>query len=108
VGTYSKKDAGRLLKTKVHILRYWEKEVPLIQPSKDKQGHLRYSNRDIQIMLRLKYLINERRFTMEGARDQLYREMAGDPRSQDLMAQIAALRSGLLDLLALLAKDGDR
>jgi DNA-binding transcriptional MerR regulator len=89
-------EAERLLRVKVHVIRYWEKEVPLIQPGRDQGGRKIYSGRDLQILLRLKYLLYDRRFTLEGAREQLYRELAGD--CQDLRGQIGALRSTLMDL----------
>jgi DNA-binding transcriptional MerR regulator len=97
---YGIREVERLLKVKVHVLRYWEQEIPLIQPKKDVTGKLRYSNRDLQIFLRLKYLLYNRHFTVEGAREELFREAAGD--QQDLRAQIAALRSDLVDLCFLI------
>ncbi|MDR2094805.1 MAG: MerR family transcriptional regulator [Treponema sp.] len=94
--TYSIGELERLLRVKIHVIRYWEKEIPLIQPKRDGQGRRAYSNRDLQLFLRLKYLLYDRRFTVEGAREQLFRELAGE--RQDLRSQIADLRSGLLDL----------
>ena len=96
MASYSIGDAERLLKVKVHVIRYWEKEISLIQPIKDVYGRRLYSDRDLQILFRLKYLLYDRRFTLEGARDQLYRELAGE--NQDLRGRISALRSELLDL----------
>jgi DNA-binding transcriptional MerR regulator len=93
---YTIADAQRLLKVKPHVIRYWEQEIPLLQPGKDNNGRKLYSSRDMQILLRLKYLLYERRFTLEGAREQLYRELAGD--NQDLRGSISLLRSELLDL----------
>ena len=55
-----------------------------------------YRDRDLQIFFRLKYLLYERRFTLEGAKAQLYRELAGE--YQDLRGSISALRSELLNL----------
>ena len=93
---YSIGDVERLLRVKVHVIRYWEKEIPLVQPLKDTYGRRVYNNRDLQILFRLKYLLYERRFTIEGARAQLYNEVSGE--YQDLRGQISALRSELLDL----------
>jgi DNA-binding transcriptional MerR regulator len=93
-------EARRLLRVKIHVIRYWEKEIPLIQPGKDPGGRKLYSHRDMQIFLRLKYLLYDRRFTLEGAREQLYRELAGD--YQDLRGRIAALRSELLNLYVMI------
>ena len=96
MATYSIGDAERLLQVKVHVIRYWEKEMPLIQPDKDTYGRRMYRDKDLQIFFRLKYLLYERRFTLEGARVQIYRELAGE--HQDLRGSISALRSELLDL----------
>jgi DNA-binding transcriptional MerR regulator len=94
--TYTIGDVERLLKLKDHVIRYWEKEIPLIQPAKDMYGRRLYSERDLQIFLRLKYLLYEKRFTLEGAREELLKELSGD--EQDLRGNISALRSRLLDL----------
>jgi DNA-binding transcriptional MerR regulator len=94
--SYGIRDLERILKVKIHVLRYWEREIPLVQPQKDMAGKLRYSDRDLQIFLRLKYLLYSRHFTVEGAREELFREASGE--TQDLRAQIAALRSELVEL----------
>jgi DNA-binding transcriptional MerR regulator len=95
-----------ILGVKSHVIRYWEKVIPLIQPEKNKfNGRMRYSQKDIQLLLRLKHLLYEKRFTVEGAREQLYRELSGNEEmagevcdTGELRAQIASLRSDLLDL----------
>ena len=104
MASYTIGDAERLLRVKVHVIRYWEKEIPLIQPGKDVYGRRMYRDRDLQIFFRLKYLLYERRFTLEGARDQLYRELAGE--YQDLRAHISAMRSELLDLFFFIRRSG--
>ena len=103
MASYSISDAERLLQVKVHVIRYWEKEIPFIQPVKDIYGRRDYRERDLQILFRLKYLLYGRRFTLEGARDQLYRELSGE--HQDLRSCIAVLRSELLDLFFLVHRE---
>ena len=93
---YTIGDVEKLLRLKGHVIRYWEKEIPLIQPHRDTYGRREYSDRDLQIFFRLKHLLYERRFTLEGAKEQLYQELAGE--HQDLRGRIAALRSELLGL----------
>ena len=104
MASHSIGDAERLLKVKDHVIRYWEKEIPLIQPVKDTYGRRMYRDRDLQILFRLKYLLYDRRFTLEGARAQLYRELAGD--NQDLRGRISALRSELLDIFFFIRRYG--
>jgi DNA-binding transcriptional MerR regulator len=100
--SYGIRDLEQILNVKIHVLRYWEREIPLLQPKKDVTGKLRYSDRDVQIFLRLKHLLYNRHFTVEGAREELFREASG--KSQDLRAQIGALRSCLAELY-LIAKN---
>jgi DNA-binding transcriptional MerR regulator len=90
-----------ILGVKAHVIRYWEKEIPLIQPEKNKyNGRMRYSQKDIQLFLRLKHLLYNKKFTVEGAREQLYLELSGgnDREDEGIRAKIAALRSDLLDI----------
>jgi DNA-binding transcriptional MerR regulator len=96
MANYSSNDVEQLLQVKAHVIRYWEKEIPLIQPVKDIYGRRTYRDKDLQILFRLKYLLYDRRFTIEGAKTQLYQELTGE--KQDLRSCIAALRSELLSL----------
>ena len=104
MASYNIGDAEQLLRVKAHVIRYWEKEIPLIQPVKYTYGRRMYRDRDIQILFRLKYLLYERRFTLEGAKAQLYQELSGD--NQDLRGHVSALRSELLDLFFFIRRYG--
>ncbi|MDR2865093.1 MAG: MerR family transcriptional regulator [Spirochaetaceae bacterium] len=89
-------DLEKILGEKGHIIRYWEKEIPLIQPQKDGGGRFVYSTRDVQLLLRVKYLVHTKKYTLEGARDLLLEELAGE--KQDMKAEIEAFRSDLLNI----------
>jgi DNA-binding transcriptional MerR regulator len=105
MASYSIGDLERLLRVKNYVIRYWEKEIPLIQPEKNNYGRRVYRERDLQLLFRLKHLLYERRFTIEGAKDQLYMELAGG--GQDLRGCISALRSELLALFSLVCTGTD-
>ncbi len=69
-----------LTDVKAHVLRYWEEHIPFLNPKKDSGGRRVYSEREVQIIFRLRYLIQEKKFTVEGAREQLFSELTGkDP-----------------------------
>lgn len=86
--------AEALLGVSAAALRHWEKEIPFLAPRKDAFGRREYSGRDLRVLLRLKHLLYARRFTIEGARDQLLAEMAGP--NQDLRAVVDAARADLV------------
>ena len=96
MAVYTIADAENLLKVKAHVIRYWEQEIPMIQSKSDNYGRRLYSSRAMQILFRLKHLLYVRRFTLEGARQELYRELTGE--YQDLRSRLSILRSELMDL----------
>ena len=58
-----------------------------------------YSLRDIQVLLRIKHLLQRRKYTMEGAKEELFRELSGE--NQNVKASIEALRADLLNIYLL-------
>jgi DNA-binding transcriptional MerR regulator len=103
MASYTSAEAERLLNVKNHVLRYWLDEMPLIQPRKDNYGKRVFSGRDLRLLLRLRYLLYERRFSIEEARKQLEAELSGD--GQDLRAELDAVRSKLLELFFLIQEE---
>ena len=66
MGQYSIGDVEEISGIKAHVLRYWEEVIPSIRPRKDLGGRRVYSQRDLEVIFRLKYLISEKKFTIEG------------------------------------------
>jgi DNA-binding transcriptional MerR regulator len=100
---YSIGDLEKFLGVKAHVIRYWEKEIPFLQPRKDLGGRRVYGKRDLLVFFRLKHLLYDRRFTLEGAKEQLFREFSAE--RQDLSAQLQAIRADLLDLYFLVRSE---
>ena len=96
--TYSIGEAEEITGIKTHILRYWEEVIPGFAPKKDLGGRRIYSQRDIDMILRLKYLINERKFTIEGARDEILHENADYDNKADALDAIRQIRTELTEL----------
>ena len=83
---------------KAHVLRYWEEVVPGFTPRKDMSGRRLYSQREVDLILRLKYLITEKKFTAEGAGRQIIEEAQAVQDNADLINQIRECRKILTDL----------
>ena len=83
---------------KAHVLRYWEEIIPGFAPQKDIGGRRIYSQRELELVMRLKFLIYEKKFTIEGARDQLIAEVDSVNDNADVIRQISELRKDLTDL----------
>lgn len=61
---------------KPFVLRYWETEFPELQPAKGSGGQRTYSRADVELILRIKHLLYEERFTVAGAKKRLAEEAA--------------------------------
>ncbi|WP_296019215.1 MULTISPECIES: MerR family transcriptional regulator [unclassified Treponema] len=102
--TYSIGEAEELTGIKSHILRYWEEVIPGFAPKKDLGGRRIYTERDIDLILRLKYLINERKFTIEGARDEILRETMDYDSKAEILDSIRQIRSELSQMYMIIRK----
>ncbi len=97
---YSIGQVARLLGVKPHIIRYWEGELPLLAPRKGLTGRREYTARDVQLLMRFRHLLHERKFTVEGAKRTLWEELGGA--APDGRARIAEIRGDLVELLVTL------
>jgi DNA-binding transcriptional MerR regulator len=68
---YRIKDVCSLTGLKPHVLRYWEQEFKDIKPVKSPKGQRLYKRKDLDIILTIKKLLYEKRFTIDGARKYL-------------------------------------
>ena len=67
-------EVSELLGVEPYVLRYWESEFPVLSPKKSGTGHRLYRRKDVELLLRIKHLLYEKRFTIEGARQTLQSE----------------------------------
>src|SRR5947207_13816355 len=67
-------EVSALLGLETYVLRYWETEFPTLAPKKSGTGHRLYRRKDVELLLRIKHLLYEKRFTIEGARQSLQSE----------------------------------
>ncbi len=102
---YSIGDVEKLTGIKPHILRYWEELLPFISPKKDSGGRRVYSQRDVDTILRLKYLIYEKKFTIEGAEKQILDEVDLREKNSEILMQINDVREQLHSLYLLISGD---
>lgn len=66
--TYKIGEAAALLKLKSYVLRFWETEFPQLEPRRTDKGQRYYTEEDLELLSRIRYLLHERGLTIEGAR----------------------------------------
>tara|TARA_Y100000741_G_scaffold65034_1_gene46689 strand:- start:483 stop:824 length:342 start_codon:yes stop_codon:yes gene_type:complete len=68
---YSIKEVSEMTELKPYVLRYWESEFPSLKPSKNRAGNRTYKKHDIQVILDIKKLLYQKKFTIKGAVEEL-------------------------------------
>ena len=65
---YSIGEVSELTQLKAYVLRYWETEFSQLKPPKNRAGNRTYRQKDIEMILNIKDLLYNKKFTIDGAR----------------------------------------
>ena len=73
---YRIQEAAEITGLKPYVLRFWETQFKELAPEKDQNDQRRYRQSDIEIILKIKHLLYEEKFTIAGARQHLRAQKA--------------------------------
>jgi len=68
---YSIGEVCDLAGLKPHVLRYWESQFEVLHPRKNRAGNRVFRPKEIELVLLVKHLLYEEKFTIDGARQRL-------------------------------------
>jgi len=61
-------EVSRIAEIEPYVLRYWETEFAFLKPRKNKSGQRVYVKKDLELILEIKRLLYQERYTIEGVR----------------------------------------
>lgn len=64
-------EVSHLTGLKPYVLRYWQTEFPEIAPVKSRTNQRLYRKKDVELVLKIRSLLYEEKFTINGARKRL-------------------------------------
>lgn len=116
--TYKIGDVCKLADVQPYVLRYWETEFPALAPEKSGGGQRVYTQREVDVVLRIKQLLYSEGFTIAGAKKRLEGELAAPAETskpapaegadpvvdRDAREAITRVRGELSELLELLRR----
>jgi len=79
------------------LIRYWEKEFGMIRPKRTGRGDRLYTRKDIDLLKRIKHLVKEQGFTLNGAKEQLRNK---EENTEGAPPDLELLRNRLLEVRA--------
>jgi DNA-binding transcriptional MerR regulator len=101
---YSISEVARITGLEPYVLRYWEKEFPILKPKKNRGGNRIYTEKDIDLVNRIKHLRSKEKLTIAGARTKLMMKRPGEEKttlhnSAKAKTLIGQIRKDIEDLL---------
>jgi DNA-binding transcriptional MerR regulator len=54
-----------------YVLRFWETEFKKIKPKRTSSGQRLYRKNDVELILRIKHLLYDKKYTIQGAKQHL-------------------------------------
>ncbi|MEW6584369.1 MAG: MerR family transcriptional regulator [Nitrospirota bacterium] len=64
-------EVSKIVGVEPYVLRYWETEFSFLKPRKNKSGQRVYIKKDVELLLTIKRLLYQERYTIEGVRKRL-------------------------------------
>jgi len=101
-------EVSELCAVKPHVLRYWEQEFTQLKPIKRRGNRRYYQHHEVLLIRRIRSLLYEHGFTINGARNRLETSGAIAPERTELAEKTPtnrALRARLEEIRALLKRD---
>jgi DNA-binding transcriptional MerR regulator len=98
-------EVSQLVGVEPYVLRYWESEFPGLSPKKSTSGQRMFRRKDVELLLNIKHLLYNEKFTIEGARKALKTSKAAE-RQEELFPvadPLPQIRKELSDILKLLS-----
>ncbi len=103
-------EAAKLVGVEDYVLRFWESEFPSLRPAKSASGQRLYRRQEIELLRRVKHLLYDEGYTIEGARKLLRSRRNGQQQSPLPFApapadqRVKQLRAEIEGLQALLSR----
>lgn len=99
---FSISKVARIVEIKPHVLRYWETEFNNLKPERSESGQRRYRQKDLDLILRIKDLLYNKKYTISGAREVLKKEAGAINVEKNAVVNVSWLKQELNEMLRIL------
>jgi DNA-binding transcriptional MerR regulator len=91
-------EVASMFDVKPSLIRYWEKEFPVIKPHKNKKGNRYFTHEDIENLKLIYHLVKERGMTLRGAKMKLKDNKNDTVNNYEVINSLKEIREYLLQL----------
>ena len=61
-------EVSEIAEIPAYVLRFWENEFKIVNPQRTDSGHRQYQKADVELILTIKHLLYDKKYTIEGAK----------------------------------------
>lgn len=91
-------EVAAMLDVNASLIRFWEGEFPQLKPRKNRKGNRVFTDKDIELLHTIYYLVKVRKFTLKGAREKLRQNPRDLEYEQKTRETLLNLRGFLVEL----------
>jgi DNA-binding transcriptional MerR regulator len=102
---FSISEVTQLTGVKPYVIRYWESQFSVLRPARRDSGQRKFTQKEVDAILRIKDLLYERRYTIAGAKRFLKQEVRRGTAQLKLDLGDAQGSPNTLDALRTIRKD---
>jgi DNA-binding transcriptional MerR regulator len=95
---YSIGEVARMFDVNTSLIRFWEKEFPILQPVKNERGKRQFTQKDIENLKIVYHLVKERGYTLQGAKEFIRNKKEGADKEMEIVNTLKDIRSFLINL----------
>ena len=96
---YSIGEVAKMFDENESLLRYWEKEFPIISPKKAGGNVRQYRKEDIENIRLVYHLVKEKGMTLQGAKQKLKMNRETTIRTTEILDRLKLIREELVSIL---------
>tara|TARA_B100001248_G_scaffold100328_1_gene74562 strand:- start:242 stop:565 length:324 start_codon:yes stop_codon:yes gene_type:complete len=78
------------------LIRFWEQEFKILNPKKNSRGNRKFTHKDIDAINKIYFLLKEKGYTIQGAKDYINNEKASD--KLDIVNKLKLIKEKLIEI----------
>ena len=76
-------EVSKITEVEPYVLRYWETEFHFLRPRKNKAGQRVYVKKDLELIMHIKRMLYQERYTIEGVRKRFGEGLLKEPEAEE-------------------------
>jgi DNA-binding transcriptional MerR regulator len=95
---YNIGEVAKAFDVNTSLIRFWEGEFDSIKPKKNKKGNRKFTQKDIEQLELIYFLVKEKGYTLDGAKQHLKHKASLELSKYDLIKRLKHVKSELEEI----------